>query len=126
MTIDENTYIDSVAFIGNSSEDWMATIYKKDSESPWQLEYRFRYYKFDEAGNTGNPKRFFVVTAKDGSEETLLHMRNVLSSLSRIISLRFGEVPIQTVEIQGGSNKFMDEIARQPWAHLRVKTEKLQ
>lgn len=49
--------------------DFMATVYRDNNDSPWQLRYRFRYHVDDKAFNSQDIKNWYQGTAEPGKSE---------------------------------------------------------
>lgn len=128
MTIDRDTHIDTVFFVGAGDKDWLAIIYRQ-GDGPWEIECRIRYYDVDDDGNTGeafdgkDQKRFFCGKAKDNSDASYEEGLKICHESARLLGAQWN-AEVCEVPVKGGMDRFIETITAQPWAHVRVKDER--
>lgn len=120
MQIKEGRYISHVWFI-NSAErdkDWMCWVWRDPGE-PWQVEYRFRYYKDDKPHDSADEKSAFGLQVPSETSEALVikNMDAIATMVKRQFNGQLWKVPIE-------SDQPMVAFAllkKQPWFFMKLE-----
>ena len=94
----------------------------REPNGPWQLWYRFRYYKDDKTDETSqDDKHWYQLTAKDGSEASMQKLRDTFTGLL-VAGKDLGVTESVTfVECMGDGNKMIEIMSNpeRPWLRMR-------
>ena len=100
-------------------QDFMGSLFRND-EGHLQFTYRFRYYAEENnpAWDEKDEKHWYDVIDKEGKtpEEMLQILRQMLKVMETVAVGKLDQI----LMVNGDVNKFIEEMAAKPWAHMRV------
>jgi hypothetical protein len=113
-----------VWFVPADKFDFHGVLYQKHDAS-WELEYRFRYYTDKVSRDpfeSTDEKSVYLMKFHEGTKVGQMEakMDEVIASVfSRPLGGRAKRV--EKVEIRGDGKKFLEVMAKQPWAHVKFE-----
>lgn len=103
---------------GDHSCNWVATLYKDDTDAPWKLTYRFRYHRDGKVWHSKDKKSVYEMIAKDGQPETITELVKVCDRLQRTLTVAtHGQA--WKLPIRGGLDAFTKAVKQVPIFHSK-------
>jgi hypothetical protein len=123
--MDETTKVDTIWFVSWPTGNLLAFVFKLE-ETPWEAEYRFRYYEEDKNNdpfNDNDKKNFYKITTSfdrpdKEHQERLVRAMNLLTE---IVARDFGG-RIEVIPVKGNGTEALRLLEMQPWVHMKVVT----
>lgn len=109
-----------VWFVPGDTYDFQGVLYQKHDAS-WELQYRFRYYT-DETNRdpfeSTDEKSAYLMTFHEGTKVSEMEAK-----MDEVIASVFGprRRKVEKVEVRGDARKFLEVMAKQPWAHMKLE-----
>lgn len=121
MTIEvrDGTYFSSWWFVSGPGKDWMAAVFRPPGE-PWQVKYRFRYYKDDRAHDSADESSWYEVRGPSGDESTEHKLCAITDRMAGMTAAYFGGSEVHKLLLKTDrAEQVMAALGRESWAHAR-------
>jgi hypothetical protein len=112
----EDTYVIALWFIPvpKHNMDILTTAMQATKGAETKIITRFRYHVDDKVWGSKDKKSVYHASSNDSEEVTLRKMRAVQAQMALA-----GETEYHEVLVQGNSEKLIEMLKKQPWAHMK-------
>lgn len=115
---DPDTYIEGLWFIGNGKMDVLAYL-TRNKKKHWQFDYRFRYYKSDQAFFSDDVKKHYTLSCP---LEELPIIKAKLRPVIKMIAKGMGgktQVDYVILQCQANDPKILAKLKKFEWCHFQ-------
>lgn len=110
--------IDTIIIVPGPGMDWLGAVFRKDADSPWEIQYRFRYH--DPSGDDDkDEKSWYRIVPGDQSVDL---MANALWRVAHALRDTGAWGEPDRVIIKGGVEEMRRALADREWASVRTET----
>ena len=119
------TYIEHLWFAAIPGTDLMGVLYKDTPDGKWRLTYRFRHYHSADAWDGQDTKHVYEIKAS-GSDADRDKLRDRFDEMIKASREKFDVLGFSSLPVQGGQDKFIAVLSRQPWAHVKASSNPVE
>lgn len=124
IELGNGTYLSRVWFLGGNPEaDVIVAVLRPVPGGPWELRYRFRYYRDDVAFDSADEKSSYVATIDWAMPETevVAKARELVRKMAALAP-KGGFPEVDEVVVESDDPRvFYAQIKDKPWVHVKVK-----
>jgi hypothetical protein len=107
---------DTVWFVSDGTMDWSAILRRESRADPWELRYRFRYYRGPDAWDGRDIKNEYVVIHGDRQR-----LRDAADLCCQGIMAQLGPGARRwKVPVRGDYRQLIERLKPQPWFHTKT------